>query len=67
MSDLLDPPAVADWLGIPVRTLSQWRYLDRGPAYLVVGRHVRYSGADVEQWLGQQRRGGSDASRLTVS
>jgi hypothetical protein len=51
VEELLDSPAVAKWLGVPERTLSQWRYLQRGPRYVVVGKHIRYRRADVESWL----------------
>jgi hypothetical protein len=51
MTDLLDPPAVADLLGVPEATLAQWRYLGRGPAYFRVGRHIRYSRAGLATYL----------------
>lgn len=42
---------VAEYMGVPLQTLAQWRYLHRGPAYVKVGRHVRYVWADVEAFL----------------
>ena len=51
LSDILDESAVADDYHIPGRTLSQWRYLGRGPRYMKVGRLVRYRRSDVETWL----------------
>jgi hypothetical protein len=42
-----------DW-HLPERTLSQWRYLGKGPRYFKLGRHVRYRRADVENWLKEQ-------------
>jgi predicted DNA-binding transcriptional regulator AlpA len=57
---LLEPPDVAEFLGVPVATLSQWRYFGRGPAYISVGKHVRYRTADIEAWLeAQTHRGGA--------
>ena len=54
-SQLLTTTEVADELGVPARTLDQWRYLGRGPAYIKVGHHVRYERADVDAWkLGQR-------------
>jgi excisionase family DNA binding protein len=64
MSDtlqLLTPADVARMLGIPERTLGQWRYVGRGPSYRVVGRHVRYHPDDIVAWLARQKRGGPDA------
>jgi len=48
---LLSPDEVAVILGIPVKTLYQWRYKGVGPRGLRIGRHVRYRSADVEAWL----------------
>jgi predicted DNA-binding transcriptional regulator AlpA len=55
---LIDPPALSTKLGIPEATLSQWRYRSIGPAYIKVGRHVRYRDEDVDAWLDAQTRGG---------
>jgi hypothetical protein len=49
----------AQMAGIPVATLAQWRWRGVGPAYLKLGRHVRYDWADVEQWLAAQTRNAS--------
>ncbi|MGE0307168.1 MAG: helix-turn-helix transcriptional regulator [Acidimicrobiia bacterium] len=54
MDSLISPDELALHLAVPATTLAQWRYLGRGPAYLKVGRHVRYRVADVERWLAQQ-------------
>jgi excisionase family DNA binding protein len=45
---------VAEYLGVPVATLYQWRYHDKGPRASKVGRHIRYRWADVEAWLDSQ-------------
>ena len=39
---LLWPEEVAEVLGVPVGTLANWRYQRRAPAFVKVGRHVRY-------------------------
>lgn len=52
---MIGPPELAEYLSIPEHTLAQWRYQRLGPAWHRVGRHVRYSWADVERWLGEQR------------
>lgn len=51
---LIDPPALAAELGVPEATLAQWRYRSVGPAYVKVGRHVRYRRADIDAWLDSQ-------------
>jgi excisionase family DNA binding protein len=57
---LLEPPTLAERLGVPETTLAQWRYRGIGPRYAKVGRHVRYREEDVEAWLDAQSRGGGD-------
>jgi excisionase family DNA binding protein len=48
---LLWAQEVAAILGVPVKTLYQWRYKGVGPAGVRVGRHLRYRAADVEAWI----------------
>jgi excisionase family DNA binding protein len=50
---------VAEYLGVPVRTLEQWAYRREGPRYRVIGRHARYRWADVEAWIDAQQVGGA--------
>ena len=45
---------IAEYLGVPVPTLYQWRYKKTGPRGSKVGRHVRYRWSDVEKWLDEQ-------------
>lgn len=47
---LLEASDVEAETGIPVRTLAQWRYLNKGPRYLKLGNRVRYRRADIDQW-----------------
>jgi hypothetical protein len=42
---------VSAFLGVPVTTLHQWRYLGQGPSAFRVGRHLRYDPVRVKQWL----------------
>ena len=48
---LLWAEEVAVLLGVPVKTLHQWRYKGVGPAGMRVGRHLRYRVVDVEAWI----------------
>jgi hypothetical protein len=48
-------------LGLRPNTLAQWRISGDGPAFVKLGRAVRYRRADIERWLeGQTRRSTSD-------
>ncbi|HEX6498990.1 MAG TPA: helix-turn-helix domain-containing protein [Micromonosporaceae bacterium] len=51
------PDEVAEYYGVPVRTLEVWRHRGLGPRWSKVGRHVRYRWTDVEKWLDQQAGG----------
>jgi excisionase family DNA binding protein len=57
---LLTVKDLADYLGVPVATLYQWRYRGEGPAGFRVGKHVRYRWRDVEEWIESQLQ---DAAR----
>ena len=47
---------VSDFLGIPVATLHQWRYLGTGPEAFRVGKHLRYDPDAVRRWLVERCR-----------
>ena len=36
-------------------TLANWRTYGRGPAYVRLGRLVRYQVADLEEWIERRR------------
>ncbi|WP_435589785.1 helix-turn-helix transcriptional regulator [Micromonospora aurantiaca (nom. illeg.)] len=55
-SPLATAEQVADYLGVPVATLYQWRYRNLGPRASKVGRHLRYRWADVESWVDDQAK-----------
>ena len=45
------PEFLAQTLGIPLRTIYNWRSRGEGPRAFKIGRHVRYRPTDVEDWL----------------
>ena len=45
---------VSSFLGVPVGTLYQWRYVRTGPPAYRVGRYLRYDPAKVRTWLASQ-------------
>ena len=51
MQDIDDTAGVAAYIGKPERTVTQWRYLGTGPAYIKVGASVRYRRTVVDAWL----------------
>jgi len=48
---LLSAEEVAEWTGLSLDTLAQWRSRKRGFDYLKVGRAVRYDPSDVQEYL----------------
>jgi len=51
LDSLLTPSALAGQLDVTERTLSEWRITGRGPAFIRLGKTVRYRSAAVEAWL----------------
>lgn len=47
---------VAEYLGVPVATLYQWRHRGVGPSGARVGRHLRYRWDVVERWFDDQAK-----------
>ena len=52
---LLTPAEVAERLRVSTRTLEFWRHQGRGPAFVRVGKRVRYRPDDVEGFIEGQR------------
>ncbi len=53
-NSLLSPKQAAEFLGVSLDTLAQWRSQRRGPPYVKLeGRLVRYRAADLESYLAQ--------------
>lgn len=42
---------LANFLGLPVQTIYQWRKRQYGPPGRKMGRHIRYSRSEVERWI----------------
>lgn len=57
MARLLTPDEVSDYLGVPPGTLANWRYQGHGPAFVRLGRHVRYRARDVDDWIDSRLTG----------
>jgi excisionase family DNA binding protein len=41
---------VSDYLGVPVKTLYQWKWRGEGPPVKKIGRHLRYNPVAVRAW-----------------
>jgi excisionase family DNA binding protein len=51
MKPLLTPEQIAQYFGISEGTLANWRSRGVGPAFLKVGKAVKYREEDVSAWL----------------
>lgn len=51
--------ALAELLGVSVKTLRNWRHCGKGPRFRKLGGvAVRYVNSDVERWIAEQPVGG---------
>ena len=46
---------LSEYLGVPIRTLYDWRQAGRGPCAVHIGRQIRYFTSDVVEWLRENR------------
>lgn len=53
-ADLMTPQEVAHYLRVDTKTLANWRYLGRGPAYVKDGGVVRYTRDAFAAYLNRQ-------------
>lgn len=68
LTALLDGPQAAQFLGLGLRTLANWRCRGEGPAFLRVGRSVKYDRRDLEAWLdGRRFRSTSEADHAAAA
>jgi len=47
---------VAEYLGVPPRTLDKWASAEAGPMFSKIGRHRRYRWTDVEKYVDDQTK-----------
>ncbi len=55
MGQLMTEREAGPYIGKPPKTLAQWRYLGKGPAYHKVGGSIRYLQADLDAFLAEHR------------
>ena len=56
LDGLITPAVLSARIGQTERTLSEWRITGNGPAYIRVGRGVRYRPEAVDAWLLSRER-----------
>ncbi|MGZ5385467.1 MAG: helix-turn-helix transcriptional regulator [Acidimicrobiia bacterium] len=55
LDPLLSVDELAEYLGVPVRTIYDWRQRGQGPHGIRIGRHLRFAVSDVLSWIDAQR------------
>lgn len=55
LDPLLSMEDLAEYLGVPVATIYDWRVDGKGPCGIRVGRHVKFTRDDVLAWIESQR------------
>jgi excisionase family DNA binding protein len=50
---------VSEFLGVPAKTLYQWRTRGYGPPGMRIGRYVRYRREEVLAWVAQREAAAS--------
>jgi len=55
LDPLLSIEDLAEYLGVPVTTIYDWRVGGKGPCGVRVGRHVKFTVSDVLAWIDAHR------------
>ena len=55
LEPLLSTDELAEYLGVPVKTIYEWRVAGQGPCAFRIGRHLKFAVSDVQAWLLEQR------------
>ena len=55
LEPMLSVSDLADYLGVPVSTVYDWRSNGLGPVGHRLGKHIRFALSDVRTWLESQR------------
>ena len=55
LEPLMNIEELADYLGVPVTTIYDWRVAGKGPCAIRVGRSLKFAVSDVRDWLAHHR------------
>lgn len=51
---MVGPEYLATRVGVPVKTIYEWKLNGKGPRWHKIGRHLRAHEADIEAWISTQ-------------
>ena len=55
LEPLMNIEELAEYLGVPVTTIYDWRVAGKGPCAIRVGRSLKFAVSDVRDWLARHR------------
>ena len=55
LPELLSIPELAEYLGVTVQTVYNWRARGFGPPAIRVGRAIKFRAVDVARWLEERQ------------
>ena len=59
LEPLMDVEELAEYLGVPVTTIYDWRTNGKGPPAYRFGKRLKFAVSDVKAWLAAQRESGA--------
>ncbi len=59
LEPLVGVEELAEYLGVPVQTIYDWRLSGRAPRAYKFGKHLRFAASDTAEWLEQRHEAGS--------
>ena len=62
LDPLLSIDDLSEYLGVPIRTIYDWRQTGHGPRGIRVGRHLKFAASDVAAWIDALRNGAPDGA-----
>jgi hypothetical protein len=51
LEPLMNIDTLSQIIGVPIKTIKDWRLHGKGPAAYKIGNHLRYAPANVRAWL----------------
>ena len=51
LEPLMSIDTLSQIIGVPIKTIKDWRLHGEGPAAYKIGNHLRYAPSDVQAWL----------------
>jgi excisionase family DNA binding protein len=55
LEPLLDVTELAEYLGVPVTTIYDWRTNGKGPRAYRFGKRLKFALSDIQSWIELQR------------